>query len=126
MLFRVDRLYVRLDEPVPGLDHLRAVNSVEFAWLNTDLHAERLDLTPLSVFQFAPFQRPVWTPAAVPLRTVRGLISSYHRWQAGDRAYWCDGPPLSADDLLILSQVEAVLAAADALDRRVYFMANGS
>lgn len=50
--FRCERLFVVLDEPVPGLDHVRAVDPVEFAWLGTDAHAGALGVTPLSSFAF--------------------------------------------------------------------------
>jgi hypothetical protein len=40
--FRCERLFVMLDEPVPGLNHLKAVDAVEFAWHHSDAHAEQL------------------------------------------------------------------------------------
>ena len=36
--FRCERLFVMLDEPVPGLNHLKAVDPVEFAWHHSDDH----------------------------------------------------------------------------------------
>ncbi|MBY0395236.1 MAG: hypothetical protein K2X91_02045, partial [Thermoleophilia bacterium] len=68
--FRCERLFVMLDEPVPGLNHMKAVDPVEFAWHDSDLDAQRLDLTPLGDFSFAPFERRRWSPASEGLKTV--------------------------------------------------------
>ena len=38
--FRCERLFLMLDEPIPGLDHLRAVDPEQFAWHGTDREAE--------------------------------------------------------------------------------------
>ena len=80
--FRLERLFVMLDEPVPGLDHMKAIDAVEFAWHNSDQHAEGLGVTPLGAFTFAPFEQPEWHDASEGLMTVRALRSVYADWIA--------------------------------------------
>jgi hypothetical protein len=118
--FRCERLYVMLDEPVPGLDHLNAVDPVAFACLESDDDAQSLGVVPLGVCAYAPFDRARWRPAATGLKTVRALISLYESWVLEGR----NPRKLSQDrlqkDLAVLRQVEAVLDAADTHDRRFY------
>jgi hypothetical protein len=121
--FRCERLFVMLDEPVPGLNHLKAIDPVEFAWHRSDDKAEQAGLTPLGSFTFAPFERPRWQPAAKGLGTVRGLIELYRRWlDQGHNPYGYTEEVLTSK-LAVLDQVEAVLDAADSLDRRFYLAA---
>jgi hypothetical protein len=121
--FRCERLFVMLDEPVPGLNHLKAVDPIEFAWLHSDHHAESLRLIPLGSFVFAPFDRKKWYPAAEGLKTVRGLIDLYQTWiSRGHNEYGFSNETLTTK-LDVLRQVESVLEAADARDRRFYFAA---
>ena len=116
--FRCERLFVMIDEPIPGLDHLRAVDPEQFAWHGTDREAELEGLTPLGDFTYAPFDRKRWRPAAEGLKTVRGLIQLYTGWVSrGHNPY--ERPLESITETLdVLSQVEAVLDAADSRDRR--------
>ena len=65
--FRCERLFVMLDEPIPGLNHLKAVEPFQFASLCSDDHAAHAGLTPHDTFTFAPFERPAWQPAATGL-----------------------------------------------------------
>ncbi|WP_165070368.1 hypothetical protein [Paludisphaera rhizosphaerae] len=121
--FRCERLFVMLEDPVPGLNHLKAVDPVEFAWLGSDDDAERLGLTPLGDFTFAPYERPKWQPAAKGLKTIRGLIDLYRGWLAqGSNPYGYTEEVLKKK-LAVLSQVETVLDAADSRDRRFYLAA---
>jgi len=121
--FRCERLFVMLDEPVPGLNHLKALDPFEFASLYSDDHAAQAGLTPLSTFTFAPFERPIWRPAAEGLRTVRGLIELYRTWLAqGHNPYGLTNEALAAN-LTVLGQVEGVLNAADSRDRQFYLAA---
>ncbi len=125
--FRCERVLVMLDDPVPGLDHLRAVDPVKLADLfseTLDNHAMDAGLTPLTDFLFAPFDRPRWKPALKGLQTVQGLIALYQQWQsAGIDPFSAGGTPRWAQDLEVLSQLEAVLDAADTRDRKFYFAA---
>jgi hypothetical protein len=121
--FRCERLFVMLDEPVPGLDHLRAVDPVAFAWLLSDHDAEQVGLTPLSTFTYAPFDRERWRPAAEGLKTVRGLIALYQERLARVQVEEGRKKGVLATKLAVLRQVEAVLDAADCRDRRFYFAA---
>ena len=60
-----------LDEPIPGLDHLRAVPPEDFAGLFTQDDAEYIDVTPIECFSYSPFDRPRWHPTSQGLTTVR-------------------------------------------------------
>src|SRR5947209_5854967 len=121
--FRCERLYVMLDEPVPGLNHFNAVDPVEFAWLDSDNDAAYLGLPPLSNYTFAPFEKPKWRPAANGLKTIRGLIELYQEWLTnGSNEYgWSNGT--LSKKVEVLAQVESILDAADSRDRRFYFAA---
>jgi hypothetical protein len=121
--FRCERLFVMLDEPIPGLNHLKAVEPFQFASLCSDDHAAHAGLTPLDTFTFAPFERPAWQPAAKGLKTVRGLIELYRTWLAqGHNPYGCTNEVLAAN-LAVLGEVEALLDAADSRDRQFYLAA---
>jgi hypothetical protein len=120
--FRCERLFVMLDEPIPGLDHLRAVDPIGFASLFSEDDAESIDVTPLERFCYAPFDRPRWRPAAEGLVSVQALIALYEKWLSRGE----DEPGRYTSDVLkemlgVLRQVEAVLDAADSRDRRFYF-----
>ncbi|MFO0952959.1 MAG: hypothetical protein U0835_17765 [Isosphaeraceae bacterium] len=121
--FRCERLYVMLDEPVPGLDHLRAVDPVEFAHLGSDDDAERLGVTPLSDFTFAPFERKRWRHADEGLKTVRALIRLYQDEVALTDPGREPRNQVLSNQLVVLAQVEAVLDAASARGRRFYLAA---
>ncbi len=118
--FRCERLFVMLDEPVPGLDHLKAVDVAEFAWHDSDGDAEALGLKPLGDFTFAPFERRRWRPASEGLKTVRALIKFYGKGPDGEGQDAAEGRTKRLD---VLRQVEAVLDAADGRDRRFYLSA---
>ncbi|MHC5538206.1 hypothetical protein ACYOEI_08255 [Singulisphaera rosea] len=121
--FRCERLFVMLDEPVPGLDHLKAVDPVEFAYLGAEADAEQLGVTPLDDFTFAPFERKRWSPAAEGLTTVRALISRFQDQLSSERPEHADRNEVLHGKLVVLRQVEAVLDAADSRDRRFYLAA---
>jgi hypothetical protein len=121
--FRLERLFVTLDEPVPGIDHLKAVDSVEFAWHLSNAIAEQLGVVPLDDFTYAPFQRSKWHEASEGLKTVRALLHQYRKWiEAGDNPYMYAGETLRGK-IIVLEQVECVLEAASSLDRQFYLAA---
>lgn len=124
--FRCERVFISLDEAVPGLNHFQAVNPEEFA----DLFDEPLQnalvdagVRPLVDFLFAPFERPKWRPAAEGLASVRAAIGIYE----ARLGVTSDLPGMSGDvlnrRLATLGQAEAVLDAADTRDRRFFFQA---
>ena len=121
--FRCERLFVMLDEPVSGLDHLKAVDPIEFAWHLSDNDAEQLGLTPLDDFTFAAFQRPRWQSAAKGLETVRGLIGLYRGWLVRGSNPYGYAEKVLATKIGVLEQVEAILVAADSHDRQFYLLA---
>jgi hypothetical protein len=121
--FRCERLFVMLDEPVPGLDHLRAVDPVRFSMHYSDDHAEQLGLTPLSDFTFAPFERARWYAAAEGLSTVRGLCDLYRDWLSAESNPYGFTADMLARKIEVLEQVEAVLDVAAARDRRFHLAA---
>jgi hypothetical protein len=121
--FRCERLFVMLDEPVPGLDHLKAVDPVEFAFLYADDDAEQLGVTPLGTFTYAPFEKKRWRPAREGLTTVRRLIRLYQERIALNRPEDEQRNNLLKTKLAVLNQVKAVLDAADSKDRLFYLAA---
>lgn len=124
--FRCERAFVMFDEPVPGLNHLRAVDAEGFA----DLLNEAMSFwmveagyTPLTDFLYAPFDRPKWRPAGKGLRSVRGAMELYRKWLAADtNPLGCSRESMEKD-LAVLGQVAEVLDLADGRDRRFYFAA---
>src|SRR5258706_14239535 len=70
---------IRLDRPVPGLDHIKAVDQTELCSVlySVDEDAEYLDLDSVKGFCIWPGQRPRWWPASAGLKTIRGLIADY-------------------------------------------------
>jgi hypothetical protein len=127
--FRCERAIVMLDEPVPGLDHLRAVDPVGFAELLNDAISfwmVEAGYTPLTDFLYAPYDRPKGRPAGKGLRSVRGSMELYRKWlDAGTNPLGCTRESLERD-LAVLSQVAEGLDLADARDRRFYFAARDS
>lgn len=124
--FRCERAFVMLDEPVPGLDHLHAVDAEGFAALLNDAMSfwmQEAGYTPLTDFLYAPFDRPKWRRASKGLRSVRGAMELYQKWlEAGTNPLGCTQESLERD-LAVLGQVAEVLDLADARDRRFYFAA---
>lgn len=124
--FRCERVFVILDEPVPGLDHLKAVDPEGFAALLSDelsFWLTEAGHTPLIDFLYAPFDRPRWRRAGKGLDSVRAAIALYRQWlTAGSNPL---GWPIARmeRELVVLGQVEGVLDAADTRDRRFYFAA---
>jgi hypothetical protein len=120
--FRCERLFIMLDEPVPGVDHIRAVDPVRFAGLFSTDDAEYLDVTPVERFCYAPFDRPRWHPAAKGLATIRALIGLYDKWMSEQPNEDCRySTEVLQEKIAVLRQVELVLDRADARDRRFYF-----
>lgn len=70
---------IRLDRPVPGFDHSRAVDPTLLCSVlySVDTDAELLNLEPLKSFGVWPNMKPRWWPASAGLKTVRGLIKHY-------------------------------------------------
>ena len=126
--FRAERVFVMLDQPIPGFDHLKAIDPTELcsACTLTEMDADRLNLDTLYSFSVAagerswqPREKPRWRPPSEGLAAVRGLLAHYD-----DRITRGEGsaggviasalPKIAA----VLRQVEAVLDKADTHDRR--------
>jgi hypothetical protein len=124
--FRCERVLVILDEPIPGLNHLNAVNATALAsLLSEDLTFWMVEagLIPFADFLFAPFDRPRWRPAGKGLQSVQGTMALIEQWiKVGKNPL---GRSLGSlqEDLEVLQQVADVLDMADARDRRFYFAA---
>ena len=127
--FRCERVVVKLEQPVPGLNHLRAVNSEAFA----DALTEELDnalsddgVETLTAFLYAPFDRPKWHPAAASLEAIRAALAILERWHAAESVPVARTKTALAEDISALRQVAEVLDAADTRDRRFHFLAQDS
>ena len=121
--FRLERLFLMLDGPVPGLDPRKPIDAVEFAWHNSNQLAESLGVASLDTFTFAPFEEPEWNDASEGLSTVRALRSQYTDWiTKGSNPYQYSEDVL-AKKSAVLQKVDEALTAADALGRRFYLAA---
>jgi hypothetical protein len=124
--FRCERALIMLDEPVPGLNHLKAVDAEAFAYLLSDEISHWMveaGYKPLIDFVYAPFDRPKWRPAGKGLQSVRGAMELYQKWlDAGTNPLGWSRERMEKE-LLVLGQVAEVLDRADARDRRFYFAA---
>lgn len=124
--FRCERVLVMLDEPVPGLNHLRAVDAEAFAELLSDEMSFWMvegGHTPLTDFLFAPFDRPRWRPASKGLESVRAAMELYQKWlDAGENPLGWPRDRMERE-LVVLGQAEDVLDQADSRDRKFYFAA---
>lgn len=89
------KLFIRLEEPIRGLNHLNAVDPEQFAEIHsTDIDARRLGLTPFQDFIIYEGeygnQPDQWHDAADALQTTRGLIAFYgeqfDRWDESIRS----------------------------------------
>ena len=124
--FRCERAFVMLDEPVPGLNHMRAVHPEAFAQLLNDAISfwmVEAGYKPLTDFLYAPYDRPKWRPAGKGLRSVRGAMGLYRKWlEAGTNPLGWSREHMQ-QDLAVLDQVAQVLDLVDGRDRRFYFAA---
>lgn len=126
--FRAERVFVMLDEPIPGLDHLKAIDPTELcsACTLSQSDSNRLNLDSLYSFGIAagerswePRERPRWHPASNGLATVRGLLAHYdERIARGEGSSAGLIPAALPKIAATLRQLEAVLAKADTHDRR--------
>ena len=124
--FRCERAFVMLDEPAPGLNHLRAVDAEGFAILLNDAISfwmVEAGYTPLTDFAYAPYDCPRWRPAGKGLRSVRGAMELYRKWLEAGRNPLGHTQESLEQDLAVLAQVAEVLEAADGRDSRFYFAA---
>ena len=80
------RVFVMLDQPVPGLDHLKAIDPAALcsACIHSETDSDRLNLDSLFSFSTAagerswePRGKPRWRPASKGLIAVRGLLTHY-------------------------------------------------
>lgn len=124
---RCERIFVTLERPVPGLDHLKAVDPVELAWHGSNEDAESIGVTPLEDFCVAAFdgperyhEKPRWRPAAAGLKTVRAVIALYEKRIADRSDPRGRTPETLGKKVAVLRQLESVLDQADARDIRFY------
>lgn len=121
--FRLERLFIHLNEPIPGLEYLKAVDPAEFAWHMSNQWAEQLGVTPLDSFTYAPFERHRWHDPEDGLQTVRALLSLYNEWIANGVN------PIGYSDeelemkIAVLGNVQTVLQEASSLGKRFYLAA---
>lgn len=117
--FRLEKLYVILDEPIPGINHFQAVDPEEFAWHGTFDLAQQLGITPLDDFTYAPFEEEVWHPAGAGLKTIRALLKEFRRQAATSEEVQQRLQPT----LAMFEKLEELFDQADAHDREFYLSA---
>lgn len=126
-VMNMDKLFIRLREPIPGLDQMDAVNQELFALHGTDDDARMLGLAPLQDFIVYEGEydkdAPRWFKASKGLQTVRGLLAYYQskldNWDESIRPTEC-----VRRDVKILQAVESVLSAAHERDVRFCLVSN--
>ncbi|HAH46689.1 hypothetical protein [Gimesia sp.] len=117
--FRLEKLYVILDEPIPGINHLQAVDPEEFAWHDTFDLTQQLGVTPLDDFTYAPFDREVWYPAGAGLKSIRSLLQEFRRQAATSEEVQQRMQPR----INMFEKLEELFDQADAHDREFYLSA---
>lgn len=84
--FRAERILVMLKEPIPGFDHLKAIDAEALcsACVLSRNDSNRLDLESLLDFgvaagerEWEPREKPRWRRASKGLAAVRGLLAHY-------------------------------------------------
>jgi hypothetical protein len=126
--FRAERVFVMLDQPIPGFDHLKAIDPVElcFACTLSQMDSDRLNLDRLYSFAVAtgerswePREKPRWRPASKGLIAVRGLLAHYdERIARGQGSAGGLIPSALPRIVAVLRKLEAVLDGADTHDRQ--------
>jgi hypothetical protein len=126
--FRAERVFVMLEEPIPGFDHIKSIDPSELctACALSDNDSDCLNLDRLLSFSFAagerswePREKPRWRAPLKGLKALRGLLTHYDdRIAKGEGS--CGGLIASAlpGIAATLRQMEAVLEKADSYDRR--------
>jgi hypothetical protein len=118
----MEKLYIRLQRPIPGVDHLRVIDPEEFA----DHHGQWDDVAPLLdvdrindfyVYEGEYGKRPVrWHRAAKGLKAVRAVLEYYRSGRGA----------LDAEQrqrtLELFESVERILDDADLRDIRFCFV----
>jgi hypothetical protein len=124
---RCERIFIMLDRPILGVDHLKAVDPVELAWHQSDQDARSIGIVPLEDFCVAafdgppPWREPVqWHAAATGLETVRALIALYEKRLAAGSDPRGRAADTLGKKLALLRQVETLLDAADAREIRFH------
>lgn len=128
--FRAERVFVMLKEPIPGFDHLKALDPTTLcsACTLSENDSNCLNLDGLFSFGVAagerpwePREKPRWRAASKGLVALRGLLTHYDdRIAKGEGS--CGGliPSALPEVAAVLRHLEGVLEKADAYDRRFY------
>lgn len=115
---------IRLDRPVPGLDHLRAIDRSQLCSVlySVDTDADLLGLDSPKDYAVWPGGSSRWWPASSGLKTIRGLIAHYEaRIASGSDSIGGMINSALPEILTTLKQIEGVLDKADTHDRRFHF-----
>jgi hypothetical protein len=120
----VDKLYIRLQRPIPGIDHLKAVDAGQLAefhgyWddLAAQLGAERIN--DFYVYDGEYGKDPVrWHRASKGLAALRAVLE-YYRSGRGSV-----GEPQRQAVIELFQKVESILGEADVRDIRFCFVGN--
>lgn len=110
---------VTLENPIPGLNHLRAFSSDE---LNDIVYSEcdaaSAGITPFEVFCVGWGGRRRWASAAEGLKVTRAMIALYEKWEAAEPVPGRGTPESIGTKLRVLRRLESILDQADARDIR--------
>lgn len=129
--FRAERVFVMLDSPIQGFDHVKAIDPERLcdAFALSEGDSNALDLDPLYDFSIAagdrswqPREKPRWRAAESGLKAVRGLLAHYQSQLARGQGSAAGVSPSALPRIVeTLRQLEAVLDKADTYDRRFCF-----
>ena len=125
---RVERVFIRSSDDVPGVDPVKDIDSEEFCWIDpTNIDANTLGVKPLSEFWtagFREFSEPErWYPASEGLETVTALLGHYRRIVAEGSDPLGRSTEVIAKEVGILEAVENVLTKAQSYDVHFCFVA---
>ena len=119
----MEKLYLRLQSALPGVDHIRAIDPAEFAFLHTEWDgiAGKLDIDSINDLYVYDGEygkhKMRWHAASRGLVAVRAVIKYYEDGEGVSA-------PLRDRSIALFRTVEMILDEADLRDIRFCFVGN--
>lgn len=117
----METLRLRLERPLPGIDHMNAVDPKEFASHHSewDFIAGALDIDSINDFYVYEGEygknRTRWHAASKGLKAIRAVIAHYEK---AEKTSW------NERTLALFRRIESILDDADLHDVRFCFVGN--
>ena len=116
---RAERALLLLERPIPGIDHLRAIDAAELLYATSNrCDADSAGIRPFEDFCFGWFGKVKWANAQEGLRTTRELIALYEKWKTMGPQPGQGTVESLEQKITVLRKLEALLDQADARDIR--------